>query len=160
MENEIGRMVDDYDRGSISRRELIARVTGLAGAAVLAPVVTGAQSTVAPTFRGTDVNHIALRVTDIERSTSFYQRHLGLSVASKGESSAFLRCREHNFLALFRANKPAMDHYCFSISRYDPADAVTRLEAAGLKPRRRGDRVYFDDPDGLEVQVAAKTHNV
>ena len=31
-----------------------------------------------------------------------------------------------------------------------------RLKAAGLTPRRRSDRVYFDDPDGLEVQVAAR----
>jgi catechol-2,3-dioxygenase len=32
---------------------------------------------------------------------------------------------------------------------------VKTLEAAGLSPRRVSDRVYFDDPDGIEVQVSA-----
>ena len=42
----------------------------------------------------------------------------------------------------------------------EPARVVDTLTAAGLAPRRRGDRVYFDDPDGIEVQVAARTHGV
>jgi catechol 2,3-dioxygenase-like lactoylglutathione lyase family enzyme len=53
-----------------------------------------------------------------------------------------------------------MDHYCYSVEDYAADDAVKRLEAAGLKPRRQDDRVYFDDPDGLEVQVASRTHSV
>ena len=28
------------------------------------------------------------------------------------------------------------------------------VKAAGLKPRREGNRVYFPDLDGIEVQVA------
>ncbi len=66
-----------------------------------------------------------------------------------------LNVGEHDFLALFRADKPAMDHYCYTIKGYTAGDAVKRLESAGLEPRRRGNRVYFDDPDGLEVQVSA-----
>jgi len=46
-----------------------------------------------------------------------------------------------------------MNHYCYAIERYDPAEAVDRLTAAGLRPRRTGNRVYFPDPDGLTVQV-------
>ena len=56
-------------------------------------------------------------------------------------------------LALFKGEKPGLYHYCYSIA--DPADAVARLKAAGLAPKRRGDRVYFDDPDGIECQVAS-----
>ena len=40
------------------------------------------------------------------------------------------------------------------LANYDPADAVARLKTAGLAPKRRGGRVYFDDPDGIECQVA------
>ena len=32
------------------------------------------------------------------------------------------------------------------------------LTAAKLKPRRHENRVYFDDPDGLTVQVAGKNN--
>ena len=55
---------------------------------------------------------------------------------------------------LFKGEKPGLHHYCYSIANYDPADAVARLKAAGLAPKRRGGRVYFDDPDGIECQVA------
>ena len=41
------------------------------------------------------------------------------------------------------------------VAAYTADSAVKRLETAGLKPKRRSNRVYFDDPDGLEVQVAA-----
>jgi hypothetical protein len=58
------------------------------------------------------------------------------------------------WLALFQGEKPGLHHYCYSIENYGPADAVERLKAAGLTPKRRGDRIYFDDPDGIECQVA------
>ena len=160
MHHHIDHIIDDYDRGGLSRRELIAHLVGLTGAMAIGSRAAMAQDTEKPTFVATDVNHVALRVTDIERSSEFYQRHLGLKVASKTRGTCFLRCKDANFLALFRADEPAMDHYCYSIEEYDATKAVERLEAAGIEPRRAGNRVYFDDPDGLEVQVASKTHNV
>ena len=32
--------------------------------------------------------------------------------------------------------------------------AARRLQAAGLTPKPWGGRMYFDDPDGIEVQVS------
>ena len=48
-----------------------------------------------------------------------------------------------------------MHHYCYAIDNYEPDTTVEKLKAAGLTVRRAQNRVYFDDPDGLEVQVAA-----
>jgi catechol 2,3-dioxygenase-like lactoylglutathione lyase family enzyme len=167
MQTRIDGFIDDYDRGRLSRRQLVTFLTGLAGAYAISPGVAGqdAERTAVPapeksTFVGTDLNHIALRVTDIGRSRDFYQKHLGLAVSSESRSSCFLRCREKNFVALFRSEKPGMHHYCYSIEKYDPDDVVETLKAEKLEPRRSGNRVYFDDPDGLEVQVAAKSHDV
>jgi hypothetical protein len=49
------------------------------------------------------------------------------------------------WLALFKGEKPGLHHYCYSMANYDPADALARLKAAGLAPKHRGDRVYFDE---------------
>ncbi len=150
---QIDRMLDAYDGGRVSRRALILQLTGLLGAAA---GVRAALDTPTSTFTATDVNHIALRVTDVSRSRKFYEEHLGLTLRSDGSPhSVFMNVGEHDFLALFRADKPAMDHYCYTIKGYTAGDAVKRLEAAALEPRRRGNRVYFDDPDRLEVQVSA-----
>ena len=52
-----------------------------------------------------------------------------------------------------------MDHYCYSVKDYDVRDAERKLKAAGIEPRvRGGNRIYFEDPDGLTVQLAAETH--
>ena len=152
---QIDRMLDAYDGGRVSRRTLMLQLTGLLGAAA---GVRAAQETPKPasTFTSTNVNHLALGVTDVSRSREFYEEHLGLTLRSDNSpNSVFLNVGEHDFLALFRADKPSMDHYCYTVKGYTAGDAVKRLEAANMDPRRRDNRVYFDDPDGLVVQVSA-----
>lgn len=152
MKEHIERMVDDFETGRLSRRQLVKHLT--AAAAVLAAGARSAGAQGDPTFQATGVDHLALTVTDIDRSRRFYERHLGLETTSCSASQCFLSCGR-DFLALFRGSQPGLDHFSFAIEGYRPSDAVSRLEAAGLASRRRGNRVYFDDPDGLEVQVSA-----
>jgi catechol 2,3-dioxygenase-like lactoylglutathione lyase family enzyme len=135
---------------------MIAQLMALGAAAAGAPLAAMAQETQpASTFLATGIDHLALSVTDVKRSTAFYQKHLGLRLTRDGgEGSAFLNTSGGDFLALFRADKPGLHHFSFAIPRYDAADAVRRIEAAGLKPDRQQNRVYFPDPDGLIVQVS------
>ena len=137
---------DRYDRGELSRREALTAL-GL----FLVPAAAAAQEE--PTFRVTGLHHIALQVTDVERSVSWYRRHLGLVPTSQSNSSAFLDCGPH-FLALFRATTPGLAHYSYGLENYSQSDAAARLRAAGIEPRLRGQRIYFDDPDGIEVQLS------
>ncbi len=152
---QIDRMLDAYDGGRLSRRTLMLQLTGLLGSAA---GVRAAQDRPTPvsTFTATEINHVALGVTDVSRSRRFYEEHLGLTLRSDNSPrSIFLKVGKHDFLALFRADKPGKDDYCYTVKGYTAPDGVERLEAAALNPRRRGNRVYFDDPDGLEVQVSA-----
>jgi len=160
-------IVIEYERGTISRRALIAQLTAL-GAMMAGLPVAGAAEEAAPppppppevpppdpepTFKATGLDHIALSVTDVQRSREWYVKHLGLQVTSENRNSAFLSCGD-NFVALFRSDTPAMHHYSYALPEYDVAEAEARLKAAGLEPRREGSRIYFPDPDGLIVQVA------
>ena len=158
MHGDISRMVEDFERGRLTRRQLVAHLTAAAAAMAGAPLLGGssaaAQSQGGSTFQAKAVDHVALRVTDVARSRRFYEQHLGLETTSCGAESCFMSCGS-DFLALFRGTQPGLDHYAFAIDGYAPATAVERLEAAGLTPKRRGNRVYFDDPDGIEVQVTA-----
>ena len=89
------------------------------------------------------------------RSRDFYIKHLGLEVIRDGgEDNCFLGSGGDFFLTLFRGERPGLNHYCYAIKDYDADRAEEKLKAAGLKPRREGNRVYFHDPDGIEVQVA------
>ena len=102
------------------------------------------------------LNHVALRVTDLSRSIKFYKQHLGLVVRREHSSNAFLSCGGNNFLALFRANEAGLDHFCFTIPDYDASSTVKRLNAAGLDNERHDDRVYFEDPDSIALQLSGE----
>jgi len=151
------RVVDDFVAGRLTRRDLVARLMALGAAICGAPAAArplGRAEESAPTFSAQSVDHVALSVSDVSRSAEWYARHLGLRVTSQDESSAFLSCAGGDFLALFRSSRAGLNHYSFGIRGYDQQDAARRLRAAGLAPKPRGGRMYFDDPDGIEVQVS------
>lgn len=158
MDDAVTRAIELYDSGRLTRRQLV----GLLGSLVVALSGSGrtAAGEQASTFEAVELNHIALRVTDVERSRNFYVKHLGLKVNGDcGAGSCFLSFGR-NFLALFRGDEAGMDHYCYAVRDFDLADAEDKLEAAGLKPEvhRAGGRIYFEDPDGLTVQLSSATH--
>jgi len=158
MKETIERTLDALQTGKISRREAVFRLGAVALAVAGAKHVVSAASGAPPsTFNAVGLNHLALRVTDIERSRDFYRKHLGLSVVTESETNCFLGCGK-NFVALFRSDKPGMDHYCYTVPGYSADDVVTKSNEAGLSPERHSNRVYFDDPDGLTVQLAGSDH--
>ena len=108
-------------------------------------------------FRGVGVNHIAVRVSDLEPSADFYRRVFGTPVVQESQTSRFMGL-DHNFVSLFLGEEPKLDHFCFEIEGYVPDEVVAKLESEGVKPRRTQGRVYFPDPDGLEVQLSAADH--
>ncbi len=99
---------------------------------------------------------MALNVASVPKSRDWYIKHLGLKVLREsGEENCFLGSGGNDFfLTLFRGDKPGLNHYCYTIREYNADKAEEKLKAAGLKPRREGNRLYFPDIDGITVQVA------
>jgi catechol 2,3-dioxygenase-like lactoylglutathione lyase family enzyme len=153
MEAIISGMLESYEKGQLSRRHLITALAALAG---------GAKSLHAEesAFKGVGLNHIAIRVTNIPRSRDFYQKLLGLPVIRQGETDCFLGLGS-DFLTLFQNQSPGLDHYCIAIDNFNADAVMGSLSRAGLKPRRPAgtDRVYFPDPDGIEVQLSSVSHH-
>jgi len=153
MEHIIAKILSAYDRGIVSRRQLIQAVTGVVSAA-------GAAHAANSTFQGVGLNHIAIRVTNVPHSRDFYQKHFGLPVLHEAEDNCFLGLGK-NFLTLFKNEKPGLDHFCIAIENFRADAVVEELKRQGFKPRRPAgtDRVYFPDPDGLELQLSAIDHH-
>ena len=148
-------IVEQFERGQLSRRQLVSRLMGLGAALAVMPNAAQASQGRESTFRATGLDHVALDVRDVPRSRDFYIKHLGLEVIREsGEDNCFLGSGGGFFLTLFRGEEPGLNHYCYAIEGFDADRAEAKLKAAGLKVRRESGRIYFDDPDGIEVQVS------
>lgn len=159
MESEVSRLVQRFETGKIDRRQLVAGLGSLVALVSMGQTAQAQEPN--STFEATELNHIALRVTDVLRSREFYKQHLGMTVIRDGgERNCFMSCGKNNFVALFKGEAASMDHYCYSIKDFDVGKAEAKLKAEGVEPRvvRDAGRIYFPDPDGLTVQLAASDH--
>lgn len=156
--NDVATMVDCFVAGRVSRRDLVRGLTALIASAAGSTSATASQApSRASTFQALGLNHLALRVTDLDRSQAFYERHLGMTVIpSSAPSPRLMACGPH-VLNLFKADRPQMDHVCFTVPNYDAAAATARLRAQGIAPDVEADRVHFLDPDGYKLQVGGPT---
>ena len=152
MFNHISNLLGHYETGQLSRRDLLVGLAALAST----PQASAQSSS---NLKGVEINHIAINVTDVQRSRDFYRELLDLPVLDETRNSSFLGLGEGNFLSIFRGS-PGLNHYCIGIENYEVDRVMNELTRQGLQPRRTAgtDRVYFDDPDGIEVQLAAAGH--
>jgi len=156
MESDFAEMlVESFERGLLSRRQLVSRLTGLGASLALLSRTAEGNAAEEGTFQATGLDHVALNVRNVPASRDWYIKHLGLKVIRDGgEDNCFLGGGDDFFLTLFKGEQPGLNHYCYAIGKYDPDNAEEKLKAAGLKPRREGNRLYFPDPDGIEVQIS------
>jgi catechol 2,3-dioxygenase-like lactoylglutathione lyase family enzyme len=153
MNRDVAAMVEQFVAGRVTRRELVRGLTALVAAAAAGrPDGAHAQQR-SSTFQALGLNHLALRVTDLDRSQAFYERHLGMTRIPSGAASPRLMACGPHVLNLFKATAPQMDHVCFTVPDYDAKVAADRLRALGIAPEVEGDRVHFLDPDGYKLQV-------
>jgi lactoylglutathione lyase len=115
-------------------------------------------------------NHIALYVTDLERSTAFYREVIGAQTIPdpfKDERHVWLKIGEHNQLHLIAGSQkpqPGNSHFAFSVALLE--NFAERLTEHGIafddghgganKVRLRPDgikQIYFQDPDGYWIEV-------
>ena len=150
------QIVEQFEKGQLSRRQLVSRLMGLGAAMAVMPNAAQAGQDEKSTLQAKGLNHIALNVRDLERSAEFYRAHLGLKVVHKQGDFLWVlgRSKDDRFFALFRNDKPGLSHYAYTIENFDPDEVVRKLNAAGIKHRRERHGIYFDDPDGLVVQVS------
>ena len=148
MTNTISRLLEAYEKGKMSRRQLVQ------GLALLAAGSSAAQ---AAGFQGNSVNHISLQVSNLQRSTDFYQRVFGCTVNKRDGNNQLVFGK--NFLVL-REGMPAakVDHFAIGVDNFNKDSASADLKARGANPidqQGGGFGFHVLDPDGFPVQISA-----
>jgi catechol 2,3-dioxygenase-like lactoylglutathione lyase family enzyme len=151
VEPVISDLVTRFERGSLTRRELIGALALLAGSAAGAGTAEGA------TLKGASINHVSVLVTDMARSIDFYGRVFGLTLVNEDKANKIARLGANGkVLVSLRIEPPpgVIDHFAIGVEGFN-RDAVTAdLKGFGLTP---ADNIQFGfhvkDPDGAVVQI-------
>ncbi|MEW5862546.1 MAG: VOC family protein [Pseudomonadota bacterium] len=123
------------------------------------------------------VDHLVLRVADLERMLAFYVNVLGLSLVRRRDDLGLVHLRAGDaMLDLVRVDGPLgraggaapgrqgrnLDHFCLRIEPFDEAAIRSHLAAHGLaagETARRfgaegeGPSLYITDPEGNTVEL-------
>lgn len=162
MHNEIEGLVSLYDRGGLSRRQLLqglfAMSIGPLVASPLASEIEPARQT-ASLVPARTLNHVTLYASNVARSKAFYQRLTGLPIQAEDKDFCEFRL-EGGFLGIYAPDpgqQPGFNHFCLGIDKYD-AQATLATIKTGMPEAKpvleNQDQVYVQDPDGVRVQFA------
>ena len=123
------------------------------------------------------LDHLALKVTDMDKTLHFYHQVLGLELLrtsgpnAEGGRSAVLQAggqkidmfSRPDFVSADKDKPVGMDHLCLIMETASVEDLITYLQQAeveifwGPVTRHSSTSVYVYDPDGVHVELRVDT---
>ncbi len=152
MQPMIDEMVQRYETGRLSRRELIQGLVALAAAG---PAVA-AEAPPAPPLPATGIDHICVRVSDLERSAQFYHSLFGVVPLGEDKEHRILRLGGKRVIVSLRQDAPhgTIDHFGIAIEHFNKDAAARVLRERGLTPQEDWEYgFHIRDPDHTVVQM-------
>ena len=156
MESVISNLLSRFEKGSLSRRELVQ------GLAMLAASATAASAQDAISFKAANIDHVSVQVGNLQRSIDFYQKMFGFTVVSQAEEGGVKIVRLGNVRMLVSLNTGGLpgriDHFAIGIPRFTRESITGYLTQHGASPLQ-GDLagLHIKDPDGVNVQISSQT---
>jgi len=147
-------ILDSYDRGRLSRRELLAALSLIGFSSAQAQTPT-------PAVAGSTLNHINVLVRNLEQSRDFYSRLFGARKTREQNAQTWgLIMSESSFTIRQSNDKQGLEHFGVGVDHFDAQQilgAVKRaLPASDAYVTPDGTAVSVHDPNGVLVQIASK----
>src|SRR5438045_195262 len=161
MEHIISRLLQEYERGKVTRRQLIQML------AVGTAAASGVATAEAAPANATYINHVSMQVADYRKSRDFYAGLFGMKVTDDdGKSECSLTCGSTIIIARNASGRPGakvgVDHIAYTLANWDTDKTVkpaveAELKRRGLNIRTTAGSFHVQDPDGFDVQMGGKT---
>jgi catechol 2,3-dioxygenase-like lactoylglutathione lyase family enzyme len=151
VETVISNLLTGFEKGALTRRELIRGLVMLTAASGTA--AAGLQEA---GFKGAKIDHVSIQVSDLQRSIDFYQRVFGLSVVSQDKSNEIVRLGISKTLVSLHHKSPTgiVDHFAIGVDPFNKESVTRDLKQRGANPEENIDAgFHIKDPEGLSVQV-------
>jgi len=150
VETIISNLVTGFEKGTLTRRELIR------GLAMLAASGTAATAAEDSGLKAAKIDHVSIQVTNLQRSIDFYQKLFGFAVVSEDKDNEIVRLGVNKTLVSLHHKNPTgiVDHFAIGVEQFNK-EAVTReLKLRGVTPEENIDAgFHIKDPEGLNVQI-------
>jgi len=151
MESVISDLVARFEKGGLTRRELVRGLAMLGGASGVAAVA--AQST---DFKGASIDHVSVQVADLQRSMEFYQKIFGFTVVSEEKPLGIIRLGFTKPLVSINHEAQAgiVDHFAIGLPKFDRNAMTEYLKEHGATPQNDPFAgFHIKDPDGVNIQI-------
>jgi catechol 2,3-dioxygenase-like lactoylglutathione lyase family enzyme len=149
MQLVIEKLLNDFEHGGLTRRQLAVALAALvSGAAQAAPKKDDA-------LKAVSLNHVTVRVADVHKTSQFYQEFFGMPLKQHSEKTHILGVGKSFFGIEQKPGGPALDHYDFGIAGFEADAVLAKVKARDLKVEPGGTKESFKfwDPDGFLVQL-------
>ena len=159
MEGIIAKLLEDFEHGRMTRRQLIRSIAVVATASAVPTTVAAATS---KGFKAVAVNHISYQVNDYIKTRDFYADLLGMKVVADTGKQCFLVLGDTNTFLIPRnapqgSTPPLIDHIAYTIDDWDKNTVKAELERRGLNPHPDTDNSFHvKDPNGFDLQISGK----
>jgi catechol 2,3-dioxygenase-like lactoylglutathione lyase family enzyme len=150
MESIIADLLTRFEKGSLSRRDLVRGLAMLAGSGA----GVAAQDDV--DFKTATVDHVSIQVADLQRSIDFYQKTFDFPVMSHDQKLGITHLGHTKMLVSLNQQSPAgiVDHFAIGIPRFSKETAARYLTQRGTTPLNDPYAgLHVKDPDGINVQI-------
>jgi catechol 2,3-dioxygenase-like lactoylglutathione lyase family enzyme len=160
MEHIMAKLLQDFEQGKMTRRQLIQ---SLALAATASASAAAASDT--KVAQAVYINHISYQVADYTKTRDFYADLFGMNVSKDDGKQCRLSVGDSLIIARNASSRPSdtarVDHIAYTIANWDTdkkvRDAVgAELKRRGLEVRDTPGSFHIKDPDGFDVQMGGK----
>ena len=162
MEHIIAKLLQNFEDGKMTRRQLIQSLA-LAATAASATGAVPAAAADKYVVKTTYLNHVGYQVADYRKSRDWYADLFGMKVALDDGKKANLAVGESLLIFHNRQSPstPIIDHICFTVADWDKDKSVrgaveAELKRRGLEVQSSANSLDIKDPDGYRIQLGGK----
>jgi catechol 2,3-dioxygenase-like lactoylglutathione lyase family enzyme len=148
MEAIVSNLLTRFEKGALSRRELVQGLAMLAAASGAQAQDTGIKSV--------KIDHVSIQVSDLPGSIAFYEKMFGLTVVSEDKPNEIVRLGVGKALVSLHHKSPTgvVDHFAIGVEKFNKESVTRELKERGASPSDNLDAgFHIVDPNGIGVQI-------
>jgi catechol 2,3-dioxygenase-like lactoylglutathione lyase family enzyme len=157
MQRTIDTLVGQFERGKLTRRQLVQGLLMVVASPALA------QERPTGAFRATGIDHVQITVDDLKATQQFYEKLFGSKGRLPNPTQLILPIgMAGDYISAHSENGPIkpIDHFGITVEGFSQDAALATIERVvpGTKTEKFATTsIFLTGPDGVRVQIGADT---